>query len=317
MEQSRERGTVETVFIYNIPNTMHWKGLWALFGYHGDVDAFILYKMRKNSKMFGFVRFSNGRGTLRAIMRLNGFFLLKKRIGVKMASYNSKRKSWRIGSNQKDKELSVKTDREEKCEEKNDNCVRGGMKTETRKVKGHVENKLLRNLQKCLVCESISVCNSKSINDLLAKIGPGEITEIRIPGRHFLVDITDEELMELLRQTKWSYLKDFFINIVPWSEKLKLKERVSWIEVFGVPLHCWNYETCKRLTGVWRKLVLVGENLTKVHNFKKLELLISISQMNMIDEVVSLEVGDVIFSIRVRGRGLSELKEDCVISKAS
>ncbi|KAK5846765.1 hypothetical protein PVK06_003063 [Gossypium arboreum] len=37
----------------------------------------------------------------------------------------------------------------------------------------------------------------------------------------------------------------------------------------------------------------------------------------MIDEVISLEVGDVIFSIRVRERGLSKLKEDNVISKAS
>ncbi|PPD76600.1 hypothetical protein GOBAR_DD26476 [Gossypium barbadense] len=29
-------------FVHNIPMTMHWKGLWALFRYHGEViDAFI------------------------------------------------------------------------------------------------------------------------------------------------------------------------------------------------------------------------------------------------------------------------------------
>ncbi|KAH1081409.1 hypothetical protein J1N35_021170 [Gossypium stocksii] len=49
MEQSGERRIVETVFVYNIPNSMHWKGLWALFGYHGDVvDVFIPFKRSRN-----------------------------------------------------------------------------------------------------------------------------------------------------------------------------------------------------------------------------------------------------------------------------
>ncbi|KAK5838091.1 hypothetical protein PVK06_006818 [Gossypium arboreum] len=250
-------------------------------------------------------------------MRLNGFFLLGKRIRVKMASYNSKRKSWRIGSDQKVKEQSAETDGELKGEEMIVNNERRDMKTDIRKIQGHVEVELLWNLQKCLVCESILVCDSKSLNDHLAKIGLGKIIVRRIQGKNFSVEIPDKELVELLRQTEWSYLKDFFINIEPWSEKVKLKERVSWIGVSGVPLHCWNYETCKKVAGLWGKLVSIGENLTKVHNFEKIELLISISQTNMIDEVVSLEVGDIIFPIRVRERGLLELKEDSFNSKYS
>ncbi|KAA3482948.1 delta-cadinene synthase isozyme XC1 [Gossypium australe] len=150
------------------------------------------------------------------------------------------------------------------------------MKHEKRILQGHVEDKLLWNLQKCL----------------------------------------DEELMYLLRQTKWSYLKDVFIKIEPWLKKLKINERVTWIEVSGVPLHCWNYKTFKRVAELWEKLVSVGENLTKVHNFKKIELLISITQSNMVDELVSMEVGKDIFPIRVRERGLSELKDDSLNCKA-
>ncbi|KAK5802384.1 hypothetical protein PVK06_029973 [Gossypium arboreum] len=195
-----------------------------------------------------------------------------------MASYNGKRKSRRIGSDQKVKEQSVETVREVKWDERIDYNARGDMKTENRKVQ--------------------------------AKIGLGEIIVRRIQGRHFLVEISDEELIELLRQTEWSYLKDFFIKIEPWLEKLKIKERVSWIEVSGVPLYCWNYETCKRVAGLWGKLASIGKNLTKVHNFEKIELLISITQLNLIDEVVSLEVGDVIFPIRL------EKKVEDSISKA-
>ncbi|KAB2083826.1 hypothetical protein ES319_A05G294400v1 [Gossypium barbadense] len=175
---------------------MHWKGLWALFGYHGEVvDAFIPTKRCRNGKRFGFVRFSNERDAQRVIMRLNGFFLLGKRIRLKMARYNGRRK-----------------------------------------------------------------------------------------------------------QIEWSYLKDFFIKIEPWSEKLKINERVAWIEVSGVPLHCWKYETFKRVAGLWGKLVSVGENLTKVHNFKKIGLLISITQSNVVDDLVSMTVGDDLFLVRLDNR---------------
>ncbi|KAH1047054.1 hypothetical protein J1N35_037838 [Gossypium stocksii] len=109
--------------------------------------------------------------------------------------------------------------------------------------------------------------------------------------------------MDLLTQVEWSYLKDFFIKIEPWSKKLKINERVALIEVSGVPLHCWNYETFKRVARLWGNLVSLGENLTKVHNFEKIELLISITQSKMVNELVSMEVGDEHFPIRVKEQG--------------
>ncbi|PPS11771.1 hypothetical protein GOBAR_AA08864 [Gossypium barbadense] len=241
-----ENGIVTTVFVYNIAFSMHWKGLWALFGYHGDVvDAFIPLKRCRNGNMFGFVRFNNERDAQRAILRLNGFSLMGMRIGVKMARYNGRRKIWQNDSGQKFQEQSIEIVKEAKNEESLEKNAGGVKNTEKRIVQGHVED------------------------------------EIRIQGRHFLVEISDEELVDLLRQTEWSYLKDFFIKIELWSENLKIKERVTWIEVSGVPLHCWNYETFSRVAGLWGKLVSIGENLTKVHNFEKMELLISLTQSNM------------------------------------
>ncbi|KAK8617918.1 hypothetical protein V6N13_080822 [Hibiscus sabdariffa] len=40
-----------TVFVHNFPEKMHWKGLWATFGHHGNViDAFIPMKEAKVGK---------------------------------------------------------------------------------------------------------------------------------------------------------------------------------------------------------------------------------------------------------------------------
>ncbi|KAB2092159.1 hypothetical protein ES319_A02G009900v1 [Gossypium barbadense] len=108
-------------------------------------------------------------------------------------------------------------------------------------------------------------------------------------------------LGEICRE--WSYLKEFFINIEPWSERLVFSERITWIEVSGVPMHCWNYETLKRIAGKWGNLVSMGENLLGSNNFEKIEMLISTSQVKKIDEMVLLEVGDVRFPVSVRELG--------------
>ncbi|KAH1064347.1 hypothetical protein J1N35_029334 [Gossypium stocksii] len=91
-------------------------------------------------------------------------------------------------------------------------------------------------------------------------MGFGELKVKRIQGRFFLIEVPNEELLEILRQRDWAYLKEFFISIEPWSEKFKVLETVIWIEVDGVPLHCWNYQTFKRIVDLWGEIIAMGEN---------------------------------------------------------
>ncbi|KAL1180920.1 hypothetical protein V6Z11_A02G011200 [Gossypium hirsutum] len=182
-------------------------------------------------------------------------------------------------------------------------------------VQGHVEDELLWKFQKCLVGKVASFCELKSLADRVARMGLGEICVKRIQGNYFLLEIQDEELWEILKQREWSYLKEFFINIEPWSERLVFSERITWIEVSGVPMHCWNYETLKRIAGKWGNLVSMGENLLGSNNFEKIEMLISTSQVKKIDEMVLLEVGDVRFPVSVRELGWSEDIKNYILKK--
>lgn len=66
------------------------------------------------------------------------------------------------------------------------------------------------------------------------------------------MEVPDEELTDLLKQTKWSYLSDFFVKIEPWSEKVRLMERVAWIEVVGISfalLEFRNFQESGRIVG--------------------------------------------------------------------
>lgn len=71
-------------------------------------------------------------------------------------------------------------------------------------------------------------------------------------------------------------------------------------------MHCWNYETFKRVIGIWGDLISMGESWTRTNNFEKMEMLILIKQQMKMEEIVNLEVGKDAFSIRVREKGWSE-----------
>ncbi|KAK5838818.1 hypothetical protein PVK06_007557 [Gossypium arboreum] len=109
--------------------------------------------------------------------------------------------------------------------------------------------------------------------------------------------------MDALKQNDWGYLKECFISIEPWSEKRFVSERV---EVAGIPLHCWNFETFKRVAELWGKLISMRDSLNGSYFYKKLEMLISINHPQQIDDLIMLEVGACKFPIRIKERGLSK-----------
>lgn len=93
-------------------------------------------------------------------------------------------------------------------------------RNQARVVQGYVDEELLWKVQRCLVGESVSLCDIKSLEERMAKLGLGEISVKRIQGRFFLLEVPDDELMELVKQNDQAYLKEFLTKIEPWLEKI-------------------------------------------------------------------------------------------------
>ncbi|KAK8604732.1 hypothetical protein V6N13_099663 [Hibiscus sabdariffa] len=90
------RSEVITLFVKNIPEKLHWQGLWFAFGRHGDiVDAFIATKKSKDGKRFGFVRVKNWGDANRIIERLNNSRLFGSMISVSLARFKTRQMYWR------------------------------------------------------------------------------------------------------------------------------------------------------------------------------------------------------------------------------
>ncbi|MBA0577881.1 hypothetical protein Golob_024230 [Gossypium lobatum] len=147
---------------------MQWKGLWALFSFHGNVvDAFIPEKKSKSGKRFGFVRFTNFTDAQRAISRLNGFVILGSKIWVNLARFKERRHIWRKVSshrntmvskesnkdgvegenkrNECDKEMDVTWDNITRDQRRGDeSCLR--KVNQSKVVQGHIEDEHLWKL---------------------------------------------------------------------------------------------------------------------------------------------------------------------------
>ncbi|KAK8540423.1 hypothetical protein V6N13_008845 [Hibiscus sabdariffa] len=325
LKGNRQEGKV-TLFVDNLPKSLHWQGLWHIFARHGDVvDAYIANKLNKGGRRFGFVRFKKEVDADRAIERLNGLLVYGNKIFVGLAKYSIRTSSGnkvklgkssdetqtnmssKQGLAQLNKDIS-KSDGKAPIEE----IEVVGQKKEMqvgkvlRKIQGHVIDEELWNLKRCLVGVMASVCKTSSISSRLQSWGLGEINVKSMGGKSFFLSFADDELFTMLEDLEWSYLKEIFVDVYPWTENVNQMERATWLEISGMPLHCWNQCTFKRMAKLWGSFEALGENTFRFKNCEKVTVLITTFQVETIDEVIEIEVGNLVFKVRIKEFGFSD-----------
>ncbi|KAK8615718.1 hypothetical protein V6N13_017301 [Hibiscus sabdariffa] len=111
----------------------------------------------------------------------------------------------------------------------------------------------------------------------------------------------------MLEDLNWSYLKEIFRDVKLWSESLSMVKRAMWIEIAGVPLHSWNGTTFKRLVELWGDFEAFGENLEFGLDCEKIRVLITTNLAQKINVVVDLEVGNMVYEVRINEVGFSDI----------
>ncbi|KAK8630039.1 hypothetical protein V6N13_078850 [Hibiscus sabdariffa] len=109
----------------------------------------------------------------------------------------------------------------------------------------------------------------------------------------------DQELYKFHEDLHWSYLKEVFEEVEPWTEAYRIPKRVTWIQVSGIPLHCWNDTIFNRIAIVWGSLLALGENANQSIDCDKITMLISTRLRENLTKVIELEVGRESFLINI------------------
>ncbi|KAK8643660.1 hypothetical protein V6N13_012943 [Hibiscus sabdariffa] len=253
------------------------------FGGHGDIiDQFIASKLDRTGKRFGFARFSNRADANRAIERLNGFFLFCNRLSVTEVKYKGRSAYWRKLNPGKAQVIPprkvippttsssypkapAKPVDETVCDSQ-DSLKKPILK----RILRYVEEEALRDVNKCLIGTMASLCSTSQVLNRLQAWGLNDITIKFMGGQLF-----------------------------------HLPERITWVQISGIPLHCWNPTTLKRITDTWGSLISVRENVFQTIDCEKVSILISTQQRERINEVIEDEVGREVFLVQVYKLGLN------------
>ncbi|KAK8714370.1 hypothetical protein V6N13_149563 [Hibiscus sabdariffa] len=308
-----------SLFVENLPNNMHWKGLWHMFARHGEVfEAFITNKLSRGEKRFGSVKVGCRQDALRIIERLNGFITYGYRLTVKFANktrneINRKRVEIRRGKQVFKNQFTEQTYKQSKSSEKGDTSEEKVM--EKKKLTGHVEDEELWKLKRCLVGEMETVCSVKNIISRLQDWGLGEIKVQRLGGKSFLLFIEDDKLYTMLEDLNWSYLKEIFSRVTIWSDSMVQPAGATWLENSGVSLHSWNETTLNRIAELYGSFEAFGENYKHTLDCEKVTILITTKQSICIHELVDLEVGNRSYEVYVTKIGFRDDTIDPLIPK--
>ncbi|KAK8699945.1 hypothetical protein V6N13_018353 [Hibiscus sabdariffa] len=292
-----------TIYVNNIPEKLHWKGLWQTFGRHGEVsDTFIANKKNKE-----------GRSISSEIQDKKRQAYWKKvnsgnKIDIKKEKDDRNRNGTSVTSTSDKGKGKLDEDSGETKASNEMNQTEVGRRL---RIRGHSESEDLWKLKSCLVGEMPTVCATESVRYRLQQWGMGDIKVKRLGGKSFILWIEDKDLYKILEDLQWSYLKEIFSSIRIWSENDTHVKRATCLELTGVPIHCWNDTTFKRLIQNWGEFEAFGENLDCSLDCEKMKILITTQQVQKICEVVELEVGSMIYEVRVSEIGFSDPSSNC------
>ncbi|KAL4342147.1 hypothetical protein GQ457_08G017280 [Hibiscus cannabinus] len=279
-----------TIFVHNLPEKTHWKGLWAAFGHHGEViDAFIPMKRSRSGRIFGFVRSASKNCANRAIARLNGFTLFGYRVILSFARFKSRTSYWRKVNPEQIRKAQQRDSKRNDQDSKPANTLR--LQNNPRQSDVNQENSVRKH--------GPSKPRAGDVFSQQTVAKKGEIKVKRMACRLFLLEIEDNLLYNFLKDSRCSYLLDIFMEIPPWTNSFRIPDRVVWLELTGVPLHCWNHQTFKRIAETWGVFVFLGENALQSFGLEKLSMVISTSQFEKIEAFINLEVGNKLFPVRI------------------
>ncbi|XVF28563.1 hypothetical protein REPUB_Repub15cG0040600 [Reevesia pubescens] len=326
---------VTYVFVNNIPKQVHWRWLWRIFSHHGKVvDVLIPKKRSKSGRRYGFIRFSNRGDAFKVIKRLNGVWLLNAQLGVNIARFKGRSFYWRKVSknpstipasnfevNNTSPDIDVQPAIGNGVLPDKKSYLQVLMKNSTPSAKssshhcseevdissppkiykscsGVIEEEALHSLESCV----IGVERDYETNTLLENFrinGVSEVSLKKISGRQFLIMFEDKEFMSAMEEQQWCWLKEWFVEITLWSENFSLKFRVTWISCFGVPIHCWNYDTFKNIANIWGELISLDAKALDATDYSKGSLRIMTNQQEKIEDTIIVSYGKMDYTVRI------------------
>ncbi|XP_022753670.1 uncharacterized protein LOC111301983 [Durio zibethinus] len=188
---------IVTMFVNNLPDNIHWIWLTTIFQRFGYiVDVFIPRNRSKTGKRFGFVRFTSFEEAKKAVLCLNGVWLVDHKIDANIARFAQRNSFWRKRKVPEAKaEVGTRVTERTETNSNNPECEKL-FHYEEESYMGEINNETLHWLSRTVV--GVSKCFTKSnvISEQFKMEGVFGLNVRKLSVKQFLINFDNTEMFE-------------------------------------------------------------------------------------------------------------------------
>lgn len=109
------------------------------------------------------------------------------------------------------------------------------------------------------------------LQEAIIRKGVFDITIRFLGGLLVLMEFQSEEVMNsYLDHISW--LAQWFSELSIWKPNLRLSERLVWLSINGVPLHCWTVANFNRIGERFGCVISTDQNTSSIKSLTEVEL---------------------------------------------
>ncbi|PWA96169.1 hypothetical protein CTI12_AA041880 [Artemisia annua] len=285
-----------SIYITNFPESISAKELFHSCKVYGHVvDSFIPTKRAKNGKRFGFVRFIKVFNVERLVSNLCMVWINRHKLHANIARFQRDVAS---GSNVgaktaggfRDKKTNVFSSEKENV--KGTNVNRGGgdfiLLDDSCEVTYDLDSYTMGELKQFSSINNIRV--------MLANEGFNILNVAYLGGLWVMIELdsanTKSKLLQHVGVASW------FNQICNAQADFVSREWVVWVDIEGVPLHAWSYNTFKKIGSKWGEMLDLEESKDTL--FARKRICIKTKQEDNILEKFKITIRGKVFVVRAK-----------------
>ncbi|GJZ75704.1 RNA-directed DNA polymerase, eukaryota [Tanacetum coccineum] len=235
-----------TIFVTNFPKIVASKDLWKLFKKHGVVaDVYILQKLSKSGRHFGFAQFIKNPDQVSLLKELNKIWIGSYHLFASVARFDRKQN----------------TESKQPYHHKQSNTTKPRATSHSRHTIGgryfasilNGKDEINKTTTAGTTTKNITLGNS----DLLDLSDTTNVVLAKVRDVHLIININSVLKKEGFSDFKCKYMGGLWLWIEFSCDKSR---RMIWIEIGGLPLKAWTVNAFKRIAGNWGETVFVDED---------------------------------------------------------
>ncbi|KAK3211864.1 hypothetical protein Dsin_016570 [Dipteronia sinensis] len=310
------RDSLHSIFVDNINPSVDSTCLWCTFKAFGKVrDVYLSSKTSSRKSGFAFIRFETIEEANKVVMSTNGMHIHGMLSSSKVASYgwNNRRSHVERGTGWN---YDSGVSRADRSFNQNSSL---SFSTFADVVKREKQRNREERMEKEKKCMTMRWKRQRDVDNWLSKCAVGVLKQFgnvssvskRLKDKGFrfsssyagdksilwVFDSEDEKNVFMLNRFFWD---DCFSSMTRWSEAIIPQSRLSWINVVGVPLSCWDRTFFKNLGWKIGEHLLVEEETAQRSRFDFGKLLVLIPQDRQMPVKIKVDMEDFSFNVKLK-----------------